>query len=114
MNDDFASGFLQFVESGTPTWPPIRIEGREQAQRESSEGAGDAAGEQRGHSRTGPLYLPLLEAFSETILGNRSKIVRVFGPVHFGTGVWSAHTRLTAQIGAKPAPEARPGDRERH
>ncbi len=31
INADFASGLFQFVESGTPTWLPIIIEGRERA-----------------------------------------------------------------------------------
>ncbi len=31
INDDFVSGLLQFVKSGTPTWPPMSAQGRERA-----------------------------------------------------------------------------------
>ncbi len=31
MHADLASGLLQLIESGTPTWPPIRIEGRKRS-----------------------------------------------------------------------------------
>ena len=52
MNDDFANGFLQCIESGTPTWPPISLNGRERAKRGRSGGA--ARAQRRGEVDRGP------------------------------------------------------------
>ncbi len=59
INSDFTIGFIQSIESGTPTWPPIRMEWRERAQRVGSAGAARAQRrEQTGTAGTQPLGAP--------------------------------------------------------
>jgi hypothetical protein len=42
-DDDFASGFLPLIKSGTPTWPPIREEGPARAHEGAAKALANAA-----------------------------------------------------------------------
>ncbi len=72
INVDFAVGFFIPIESGTPTWHPIRIEGHERAQRGLR--VGTAGGQP--HGAPVGFFLdsnsPLLEPLSQRNHGKRT------------------------------------------